>query len=476
MITFTPQQMSDLQSKINNNDISGFYTSLESYGDDFGRLGKAVTNNNTWQGELANNFAAQASATGNVILTYGSPNWIDINKDIAGKYLGAIVDNNNQPPSYQVIEQIHDDAYAAKGVSEKAWLPKYMLEQSSDPAATWSDWQKNENAADILEDGLEIAGENLKGFVRGAFADEVNTDAASYSANLLLALGGLVKSTALELVADATSDIVSGLAQLAASQVMNSLPFTFETVVVEGNIPWDSNSDGRPDAPTTKPTTYIPPVSSGPSKQASPLVLDLDGDGVELYAQGDYGTYFDLLNSGQAVSTGWVDPDDGLLAFDVNQDGTINDITELFGNVDTDGFTMLAIHDSNSDGVIDSNDIEFENLLIWQDANSDGISQQDELSTLTELGITEINLGAIRLPNIDNDGNTITHESSFTINGVSQDIVDVWFSYGSRVTRNSDDVDFCRELTRYFHRELTHLLCMVRQLRRGQDFGFLPLY
>ena len=36
------------------------------------------------------------------------------------------------------------------------------------------------------------------------------------------------------------------------------------------------------------------------------------------------------------------------------------------------------------------------------------------------------------------------------------------------------DVDFHRELTRYFHRELTRLLCMERRLRRGQDFGFLP--
>jgi hypothetical protein len=43
-----------------------------------------------------------------------------------------------------------------------------------------------------------------------------------------------------------------------------------------------------------------------------------------------------------------------------------------------------------------------------------------------------------------------------------------------RKWRCDEGVDFHRELTRYFHRELTRLLCMERQLRRGQDFGFLP--
>ncbi|MEZ5902062.1 MAG: RHS repeat-associated core domain-containing protein [Alphaproteobacteria bacterium] len=181
----------------------------------------------------------------------------------------------------------------------------------------------------------------------------------------------------------------------------------------------------------------------GPGGQASPLVLDLDGDGIELTAVGEYGSYFDLLNNGQAVRTGWVEPDDGLLAYDINADGVINNITELFGNANTDGFTMLAAYDSNSDGVIDSSDAIFSDLLIWTDVNTDGYSQDTELSTLSENGIISISLNSTRLPNIDNEGNSITHEATYTMTGgIERSIVDAWFAYDPSMTRNVQDYTF----------------------------------
>lgn len=215
---------------------------------------------------------------------------------------------------------------------------------------------------------------------------------------------------------------------------------------------YDANGDGRADGSNGGGGANnedggggpkLPPGGSGPDTQASPLVFDLDGDGIELYQVGAYGSYFDLLNNGQAVRTGWVEPDDGLLALDVNDDGVINNITELFGNDTTDGFTMLAVHDSNGDGVIDANDIIFSDLLIWQDANSDGYSQASELSTLTDLGIESISLNATRLPNVDNAGNSITHEATYTMTGgVERQVVDAWFSYDPSMTRNVSDYTF----------------------------------
>ncbi|SLN76724.1 hypothetical protein [Ruegeria meonggei] len=48
------------------------------------------------------------------------------------------------------------------------------------------------------------------------------------------------------------------------------------------------------------------------SAAASPLIIDLDGDGIELTPLDGSGVYFDLNVDGFAERTGWVGPDDGL--------------------------------------------------------------------------------------------------------------------------------------------------------------------
>ena len=64
---------------------------------------------------------------------------------------------------------------------------------------------------------------------------------------------------------------------------------------------------------------------------ASPLVVDLDGDGVETKEENSQ-IYFDHDGNGFAESSGWVGQDDGLLVRDINGNGQIDDGTELFGN------------------------------------------------------------------------------------------------------------------------------------------------
>jgi hypothetical protein len=60
------------------------------------------------------------------------------------------------------------------------------------------------------------------------------------------------------------------------------------------------------------------------------------------------------------------------------------------GMLATNGFEALTDLDSNNDGVINSNDTQFSDLRVWQDLNQDGISQQNELFTLTEKGIANL--------------------------------------------------------------------------------------
>ena len=62
------------------------------------------------------------------------------------------------------------------------------------------------------------------------------------------------------------------------------------------------------------------------SRETSPLVLDLDGDGVETVSVAQ-GTYFDHDGNGFAENTGWVGADDGLLVRDLNENGVIDDGT-----------------------------------------------------------------------------------------------------------------------------------------------------
>ena len=94
------------------------------------------------------------------------------------------------------------------------------------------------------------------------------------------------------------------------------------------------------------------------------MVLDLDGDGLELTARTNLSPVFDLDGDGFAEQTGWVRPDDGLLVFDQNTNGQIDDIGELFGNPSTSGFAELAAHDGNADGVMNAQDTIFTDLRV----------------------------------------------------------------------------------------------------------------
>ena len=155
----------------------------------------------------------------------------------------------------------------------------------------------------------------------------------------------------------------------------------------------------------------------------SPLVLDLDADGF-------------------AQRTGWVKPDDALLAIDRNGNGRIDDITELFGDGDTDGFTELRELDSNNDGVIDAQDTEFANLRVWQDRDQDGVSDTDELQGLTAAGITSINANATE-SGTTNAGHEVSHTSTFTkSDGTTGAIVDVWFENDRHISRATTTPDF----------------------------------
>lgn len=160
-----------------------------------------------------------------------------------------------------------------------------------------------------------------------------------------------------------------------------------------------------------------------------PLVIDLDGDGIETVSADDGTANFNLFTEdGLSARHGWVGEDDGLLAFDRNGDGVINDIGELFGSRNEAGFAELSALDSNSDGVIDTNDEQFQSILIWQDRNGDGISQAEELGTLGDYGTTALSLDTTT-SGVGSNGNLIAEVGSYTREDGSTGLVgDVHFA------------------------------------------------
>lgn len=149
------------------------------------------------------------------------------------------------------------------------------------------------------------------------------------------------------------------------------------------------------------------------SDRGCPLVLDLDGDGIETLDIDNSNIYFNTQNTDFLTKTGWISGDDGLLAIDKNGDGKITQQSELFGTEQTSGFDILQNYDTNNDGIIDANDAQFSSLKLWQDINENGITDEGELKTLTEAGISSIKLNPSEL-NIEQNKNTITGVSSFT--------------------------------------------------------------
>ncbi|MDO4644082.1 MAG: hypothetical protein Q4A74_09600, partial [Cardiobacteriaceae bacterium] len=186
-----------------------------------------------------------------------------------------------------------------------------------------------------------------------------------------------------------------------------------------------------------------------------PLVLDLDGDGIETVSANHYkGALFDHNKSGIRTATGWVSADDGLLVVDRNGDGIINNGNELFGGNTTlidgsnaaNGYTALAEFDNNSDGVIDEKDKDFNKLRIWRDLNQDGVSQKEELFTLDAVNVKSLNVAHQDVSKNLGGGNILAQKGSYsTVDGKLQKMGDLLLSHNSLYSRYTDSVPLTNE-------------------------------
>lgn len=129
------------------------------------------------------------------------------------------------------------------------------------------------------------------------------------------------------------------------------------------------------------------------------VVLDLDGDGIELKSRKKADARFDMDGDGIRDDTGWVGKSDGILVIDRNGDQRIDGPSELTFVTDVadamSGLHGLSSFDTNRDGQVDAVDARFGELKLWVDRNGDGTAGEGEVRSLADHGIKSIVLDPV---------------------------------------------------------------------------------
>ena len=120
-----------------------------------------------------------------------------------------------------------------------------------------------------------------------------------------------------------------------------------------------------------------------------PLVINLDDNPAEI---SDQKFYFDIDSDGIKENISSLGKSTGFIALDLNNDGIINNGSELFGTKSGNGLVDLSKYDEDGNGWIDENDSIFSKLLIWtKDENGN-----DMLYHLKEKGVGAIYLEGVK--------------------------------------------------------------------------------
>ncbi|MGN0439135.1 MAG: hypothetical protein ACI4F4_11470 [Lachnospiraceae bacterium] len=105
---------------------------------------------------------------------------------------------------------------------------------------------------------------------------------------------------------------------------------------------------------------------------------------------GDQTFLFDLDCDGKKEEISQLTSGSGFLALDANDNGIIDDGSELFGTKSGNGFKDLAAYDEDGNGWIDENDSVFQKLKVWTKDEKGN----DSLTNLKDADIGAIYLGA----------------------------------------------------------------------------------
>lgn len=235
---------------------------------------------------------------------------------------------------------------------------------------------------------------------------------------------GAAASSAYEAPAPAPAASVAAASSAYAETAPAPAPAPQTNVAVAVNVT----------APPEQPAPVVEAASGGGGDGGGgggdggdPVILDLNGDG-KLDTTGANGSKinFNLFGNGTNVKTEWLKAGtkDGLLVADFNGDGKIDSGRELMRTTGVngeqgkykDGWDKVSqLFDKNKDGKVSGD--ELNQLKVWVDKNGDGISDAGELTSVKDLGISQIDVGS-------------SAKSTFTMNGKKQLAEDYIFDLG----------------------------------------------
>jgi hypothetical protein len=141
-------------------------------------------------------------------------------------------------------------------------------------------------------------------------------------------------------------------------------------------------------------------IRAGDAALTDPLVINFGGPAAAL---DETPFLFDINADGTEEEIAFVRPGSGFLALDRNEDGEINDGSELFGPRTNDGFAELAAFDSDHNGWLDEGDSVFDSLRIWT---------RDSAGNLALLRLADVNIGAIFLGSADTPFSLNGHDNA----------------------------------------------------------------
>ncbi len=128
----------------------------------------------------------------------------------------------------------------------------------------------------------------------------------------------------------------------------------------------------------------------GDARLKDPLVLVFDGSTAQLGSQVKLDLDGDGAKEDVALATG----NAAFLVHDRNQNGRVDDGTELFGAASGDGFAELAALDDDENGFVDEGDSSFQHLYLWEGRTSTG----DALTALAARGVGALHVESVASP------------------------------------------------------------------------------